>query len=417
MHRVAPVLLLTLACCAPGAARADDWTNWRGPLQTGVVAGGGFPVEWGENQNIVWKVKVPGWGTSTPAILGGRIFATGEEDGNNALFCLDASGQQTWKAVFGKYAGNKNRKASGANPSPVTDGTHVYVYFRSGDLACVDLAGNTVWHVNLQEQYGPDRLNWDLGTSPVLTKDNVVVAVMHQGPSYLVALNKLTGEAAWKQDRDLGAPRESRDSYTTPVVLEQDGQETLVVLGADHVTIHDAADGREIARVGGLNPDREGNFRQIASPVVADGMIVAPYARGRTLTGIRLGGSGDVTKSHVAWSLSGPYPDVPAPAALDGRVYLCGDRGEISCLDIRTGEQLWTERLPRGDSVFSASPVIAEGRLYATNENGTTFVLQLGDAPRLLATNQLRENTYATPAFVDGKVYLRTSEYLFCIGD
>lgn len=397
-------------------SHAGDWTQWRGPLQTGVALGTGFPVEWGEEQNIVWKVKVSGWGTSTPAILGGSIFVTGEEEGNNALYCLDQAGQTVWKSTFGKYAGNRNRKASGANPSPLTDGKHVYVYYRSGDLACVDLNGQTVWHVNLQQEYGPDSLNWDLGTSPVLTKEHVVVAVMHQAPSYLVALSRQTGDVAWKQDRDLGAPRESRDSYTTPVVLEQDGRETLVVLGADHVTIHNAADGREVARAGGLNPDREGNFRQIASPAVLDGIIVAPYARGRTLTAIRLGGAGDVTQSHVAWSRSGPYPDVPTPAVLDGRVYLCGDRGDVSCLDIRTGEPLWIERLPRTNAVFSASPIIAEGRLYATNENGTTFVLQLGDQPRLIATNALRENTYATPAFVDGKVYLRTSEYLFCIG-
>jgi outer membrane protein assembly factor BamB len=408
---------LFLTIVAPFTAAAGDWTQWRGPLQTGVVPGSGYPVEWGEDKNIVWKVKLPGWGTSTPAILGERIFVTSEEEGNNALFCLDLAGQQVWKGTFGKNAGNKNRKASGANPSPITDGTHVYVYYRSGDLACVDLAGKTVWHVNLQEKYGQDRLNWDLGTSPVLTKDLVVVAVMHQGPSYLVALNKTTGEVVWKQDRDLGAPRESRDSYTTPIVLQEDGRETLVVLGADHVTVHDAADGKEIARVGGLNPGHEGNFRQIASPVVSDGIVVAPYARGRTLTAIRLGGTGDVTKSHVAWSKSGPYPDVPTPAALDGRVYLCGDRGEITCLDMKTGHQFWTERLPRGDAVFSASPVIADGKMYATNENGTTFVLQLGDKPELIATNQLRENTYATPAFVDGRVYVRTAEYLFCIAD
>jgi outer membrane protein assembly factor BamB len=398
-------------------ALAGNWMQWRGPQQNGVVPGSGYPVEWGEDKNIAWRVKLPGWGTSTPAILDGRIFVTCEDEGSNALVCLDRAGEQTWKATFGRAAGNKNRKASSANPSPITDGTLVWAYYRSGDLGCTSLDGKTVWHVNLQEKFGRDRLNWDLGTSPVLTKDFVVVAVMHAGPSYVAALRRATGEVAWKQDRDLGAPRESRDSYTTPVVIEQDGQEALVVLGADHVTVHAAATGYEIARAGGLNPNQEGNFRQIASPVVSDGIVIAPYARGRTLTAIRLGGTGDVTKSHVAWSHSGPYPDVPTPAATDGRVYLCGDRGEVACLDIRTGDQLWTERLPRTNAVFSSSPILADGKLYATNENGTTFVLQLGDKPELIATNSLRENTYATPAFADGRIYVRTSDYLFCIGE
>jgi len=395
---------------------SENWTQWRGAGLSGVVAGSGYPITWSEQENIVWKVTLPGWGTSSPAIWDQRIFVTCEDDEKNALICLDRDGQETWKVAFGPVAQSKNRKASGANPSPVTDGAHVYAYFKSGDLACVDFNGKTTWSVNLQEKYGPDRLNWDLGTSPVLTKDFVVVAVMHQGPSYLVALDKQTGQVAWKQDRELGAPAESRDSYSTPLVIDENRRQLLVVLGADHVTAHDAATGREVWRVGGLNQSQQRNFRSIASPIVVGDLIIAPYARGQSLTAIRLGGQGDVTKTHVAWTIENASADVPTPVAYEGKVYVCGDRGDITCIDIQSSKELWTEELPRNRYPYSTSPVIAGDKLYATREDGTTYVLQLGDKPELVGTNSLRENTYATPAFVDGQVFLRTSDFLFCLG-
>lgn len=405
-------LLLLLA----NQAAAANWPEWRGPDNNGVAAGTGYPTEWSDSKNVIWKVSLPGWGTSTPAIWEERIFVTGEIDGNNALICLNRDGEKLWQAVFGPSSANKNRKAGSANPSPVTDGRQVFAYFKSGDLAAVDFDGKTVWQTNLQAKYGPDRLNWDLGTSPVLTKDLVVVAVMHQGPSYLVALDKATGREVWKQSRDLGAPAEARDSYSTPIVLQQDGQQTLLVLGADFVTLHDAATGKEIWRVGTLNPQQQRNFRSIASPAVAGDMLVAPYARGETLTAIRLGSTSG-SASRVAWELDGPYSDVPTPVIHEGKVYVCGDRGDITCIELATGKVLWTEPLPRNRYPYSSSPIIADGKLYATREDGTTFVLKLGDKPQLLATNTLRENTYATPVFVDGRIYLRTSDFLFCLGE
>jgi len=401
-------------------APAANWHQWRGPNSDGVVPGEGYPTQWSADSNITWKVALPGWGTSTPAIWDDHIFVTCEDGQQNLLFSLNRAGEQQWQVNLGSSAGNHNRKASGANPSPITDGKYVYAYYRSGDLACVNFSGEVVWSTNLQNLYGRDRLNWDLGTSPVLTEKLVVVAVMHNGPSYVVGLDRATGDVAWKQARDTGAPRESKDSYSTPVVIEQDGKEQIVVVGADFVTVHDAKTGDEISRVGTLNPTQQGNYRSIASPVVSNGVIVAPYSRGRTLTGVRLGGVGDVTDSHVAWELNGTngqFGDVPTPTALDGRVYVCGDRGDVQCLDMATGQNVWTERLPRGDDVFSSSPMLADGKLYLTREDGTTYVVAVGDEPKLIATNALGERTYATPAFADGQVFIRTSEFLFCIGE
>ena len=417
MLRISVLLSVSLMLFSPPSAAAENWSQWRGPLQNGVVPGDGFPTKWGEEENIVWKIKLPGWGTSTPAIWEDQIFVSTTIEEKNGVICLNRAGEEQWRTTFGDAAGNRNRKASGANPSPITDGTHVFVYYKSGDLACLDFAGTIVWQVNLEDEYGAVRLNWDLGTSPVLTRDAVVVAVMHQGPSYVVALDKSTGKVLWKQDRDLGAPRESQDSYTTPLVVEQDGQEILIILGADHVTAHAANSGDELWRVGNLNPRGAPNFRSIASPTPAGDLIVAPYERGNSLTAIRTGGQGDVTSSHVAWKLDRAAADVPSPVVYEGRAYICDDRGEIICIDLESGQEVWRQRLPRGNYPYSASPIIAGGLIYCTREDATTFVYKLGDEPELIATNSLRENTYATPAFVDGRIYLRTSDYLFCIGD
>jgi outer membrane protein assembly factor BamB len=297
----------------------------------------------------------------------------------------------------------------------VTDGQSVFAYFKSGDLAAFDLAGKELWSKNLQTEFGEDTLWWDLGTSPVLTKSAVVVACMHSGPSYLASFDKATGKEQWKQDRNLGAPSEAAQSYTTPIVHEENGKQTIYVLGADHVTAHSAETGKELWRVGGLNPQGEQYFRSIASPVISDGILVAPYARGNTLTAIRLGGKGDVTKTHVAWTKTGLGADVPTPAAAAGRVYLCTDKGRVVCLDIATGNEIWSGDLERNRKGYSASPILAGGHIYLTREDGKTFVLKQGDAFEQVAASTVDEMTVATPSFVDGKLFLRTTGHLYCI--
>ena len=269
--------------------------------------------------------------------------------------------------------------------------------------------------MNLQDEFGEDTLWWDLGTSPVLTREFVVVAVMQTGPSYLAAFDRATGKLAWKQSRDLGAPEEAAQSYSTPIVTDTKGTETIYVLGADHVTAHDATDGHEIWRVGGLNPTNHKYFRSIASPAVSDGILVAPYARGDLFEAIRLGGRGDVTTTHIAWTEKGIGADVPTPVAHAGRTYLCGDKGLVVCFDIRTGERLWEGTLEKNRNAYSSSPILADGKLYVTREDGKTFVVAT-DKFEVLAENELNELTVATPVFVDGKILIRTMESLYCVG-
>jgi outer membrane protein assembly factor BamB len=403
-------------------ALAENWPQWRGPLGTGVAPGTGYPVEWSETENVAWKITLPGPGASTPAIWGDSIFLTcGGKIGENLLVCLNRDGKTRWERSLGDEVSGKNKKGTGSNPSPATDGKRVYAYFKSGDLACVDFDGEVVWRKNVQQMYGEDKLWWDLGTSPVLTKDYVVVACMHGGPSYLAAFDKETGKVAWKTDRNVDAPLESNDSYTTPVVFTDGEEETIVTLGGDHVTGHDAKTGEELWRVGGLNPSGNMNFRSISSPVLSGSLVIAPYARGDTLTAIRLGGKGDVTESHVMWIKDRIGADVPTPVAVDGKLYVSRDhqnRGQIVCLDAQSGETLWQRRLAGSRIDFTSSPVLADGRLYVTREDGTTFVLDVAEEGKVIATNELAgEFTVATPVFVDGQILIRTRESLYCIGE
>lgn len=415
MRRFCFALCLSLGCAF--ASAADHWPNWRGPTQNGVAAGKGYPTKWSATENVAWKIELPGKGSSTPVVWEDRLYLTCGVGGQNTVLALDRSGKEAWRTAVGSERPGKHKKATGSNPSPATDGNHVFVYFKSGDLACLDLKGKIVWQHNLQSTYGEDTLWWDLGTSPVLTSDAVVVAVMQTGPSFLVALDKETGKVRWKQDRNLGAPSEAAQSYSTPVVLKDGDREMLVVLGADHVTGHEAKTGAELWRVGGLNPTGHQYFRSIASAVVTDGMVVAPYARGATITGVKLGGSGDVTKSHVAWTLEGLGADVPTPAAQNGRFFVCTDKGDVAAVDVRTGKKLWSGQVDRNRNAYSASPILADDKLYITREDGKTFVLAAGDEFKVLGENELAgEFTVATPVFADGRIYIRTLDHLYCIG-
>jgi arylsulfatase A-like enzyme/outer membrane protein assembly factor BamB len=408
------------------SAKSSSWPNWRGPLLDGVAGGSGYATSWSPTENVRWKVTLPGLGASTPVVWGERLVLTCGIDGHDGAICFDRAGKELWRQRLGDVRPGKHKKATGCNSSPVTDGEHVWVYFKSGELACLSLAtGDVVWKTNLQDRFGEDTLWWDLGTSPVLTAKAVVVAVMQTGPSYLAAFDRLSGELLWKHDRMLDAPEEAAQSYSTPVVLTgnpawQEPAEMLVVLGADHVTAHDAADGRELWRVGGLNPTGHKFFRSIASPVVAGEYVIAPYARGKSVTAIRRGGSGDVTASHVAWMREPLGADVPTPAVRDGRMVIAGDKGEVSCLDIATGKTLWEGQLPKNRNAYSASPVIVDGRVMLTREDGHSWLLAwptdaAEQAFTVVGEGMVDEMTVATPVCVDGEIFLRTHDSLWCI--
>lgn len=423
------LVAIPLTLCFATSLCAGDWPSWRGASGSGTAEGTGYPVQWSESSGIVWKVAIRGRGASSPVVAGDRIFLTstvpGDPAGTNVVMCIGMDGKAQWEQGLGTAVdGKPGKDGTGANPSIVTDGELVFAYFKSGDFGCFTVDGELKWHHNLQTMYGEDTLWWDLGTSPVLTKDAVVIACMHSGPSYVAAFDKTTGEVKWKHDRNLGAPEEAAQSYATPVVVTDGGREQIVVLGADHVTTHDAATGQEIWRLSGLNPTNHKYFRSIASAAVADGIVIAPYARSESLTAIRMGGEGDITATHVLWANAGPgtSADVPTPAIANGRVYVCRDTGEdrgtIDCLDLLSGKSIWSGQLPKNRNTFRASPIVADGKVYLTRQDGTVFVVDAtADDFKLLSENSAGDaHTVATPAFVDGRILMRSDGWLTLIG-
>lgn len=424
--RLISTSIFCLSLVTDGAFAADSWPQWRGAQQNGVALGDTFPTRWSESTGIRWKRELPGIGGSTPVIAAGTAFVTAGVDGKNTLMAFDLeSGKMKWESSIGIDRGNKHRKGSGSNPSPVIDDDRVYVYFRSGDLACVDVHGEVQWKTNLQDRFGEDTLWWDLGSSPTLTKDAVIVAVMQTGPSYIVALDKKSGEEKWRSDRMLKAPEEAAQSYSTPAVVTVAGKETIAVMGADHLTLTQANDGKQIGVLGGFNPDQEQYWRSISSPVAEGNIIVCPYARGDTLTAVRMD---DLTagkgKDAIAWFRDDLGSDVPTPAAHDGRVYVVGDgkrvRGSITCVSLASGKTIWTVQLPKSRDGFSSSPLVAGNHLYVTQENGTTYVIGPldADSPKLISTNPIGDSapfTVASPVPVGNDLLLRSKRSLYRI--
>jgi outer membrane protein assembly factor BamB len=304
-----------------------------------------------------------------------------------------------------------------STPSPVTDGKSVYVMTGTGVLKGFDFEGRELWSRDLQKDYGEFGLNWGYASSPLLHEDSLYVQVLHgmntDDPSYVLRVDKKTGKTLWRVERPTDAVRESPDAYTTPALLRVGKATEVVVSGGDYVTGHDPATGKELWRAGGLNPDRDPFFRIVASPVAFDGLVYVP-ARVRPLLVFRAGGRGDVSKSHLVWSTQNG-PDVPTPVTDGKYFYVVNDRGVVWCLDAKTGREVYAQQRLR-PGTYSASPVLADGKLYATNEDGVTSVVKAGPRFELLAENDLAEYTLSSPAVSEGQIFIRTSGHLYCIG-
>jgi len=389
--------------------------HWRGPTANGHVGEGVFPTKWSED-SVLWKVDLNGRGGSTPIVVSDQIVLTAGIEGKNNLLAFDLAGKELWKTSLGDERPGKHKKASGSNSSPISDGQNLYAYFKSGDLACCDLNGKVLWQRNIQTDLGEDTLWWDLGTSPVLTDDFVVVAVMQTGPSFLVAFDKKTGEQKWLSKREMDVKSESNQAYTTPVIADTKEGKILLTLGADYVTAHLASNGKYLWKVGSFNPTNHQYFRSIASPVVVGDLVICPYARGGNLSGV-LYGSGIADENRLAWQRTDIGSDVPTPVWAGERAYVCGDKGEITCIQASTGKTLWSHSLPKNRNAFSASPVIAGGNLYFLREDGLAFVIRDADQFELVSENQLDTNTVSTPVAIDGKILIRSFDSLYCIAN
>jgi outer membrane protein assembly factor BamB len=415
------MLLFALSFSASMAWGNTGWPHWRGPNANGGVTSGYAPVKWNAS-NVTWKVALPGKGTSTPIVHQDRIYVTCPAEGQDALLAFDFTGRSVWQVKLGREDPPKHRTlASSGNASPVTDGKAVFVYFKSGNFAAVEFNGTVRWKINLVERFGRDDLFWDQGSSPMLTEQHVIMARLHGGESWIAAFDKATGELRWKQPRDYDVPTENNNGYATPLLFDHAGKKALLVWGADHLTAHDAANGKVLWSCAGFNPQGTGYWPAIATPVIAGNIAVVPVGRDdranqARLHGIRLGGAGDVSATHRAWKREDLGVFVTSPTVYKGCVYLLRHKGQVVCLDPASGKTMWTGSFPEHRAPYYSSPVVANGILYAAREDGTVFSARVEEKFELLGENPMGERVIASPVPASNRLLIRGDKHLFCVG-
>lgn len=383
---------------------AEDWPQFRGPAGQGHSAETGLPIEWSESKNVAWKVPVPGRGWSSPVVAGGRVWLTTatsvQRDTSLRLMAFDVeSGRQALDVEVFRFRGTEllNAKNSHASPTPIVEGERVYVHFGARGTAAVATSGTVLWKARLE--YEAQHGN---GGSPELAGDLLIVNCDGFDRAFVAALDKATGKVRWRRDR-----REPHSqAYSTPLAIRAAGREQIVSVGAFTASALDPRDGKELWRVS--YPD---GFSNVPRPVYGAGLVfIATGFNQPSLLAVRPDGTGDVTRSHVAWTLTRGAPLTPSPILVGDELYTVSDNGIASCLDARTGGVRWQVRL--GHS-FSASPVLADGRLYFLDEDGRTTVLRPGTNPSPLAVNSLDGGTLASMAVSARSFFIRTATHLY----
>jgi outer membrane protein assembly factor BamB len=422
--------LFLSALCA--AAREDalapvppppgtNWPQWRGPNDDGISPEKNTPTKWGADDNIAWKLPLPGVSGGTPVVWGDRIFLTSEDGGELVLICASTGGKELWKKTVGKKGGGRpmgdeGNVISGASPS--TDGKHVYAFAGTGELACFDFDGKEVWKFNVQDRYGKFNIQFGMHSTPLLDGDRLYLQLIHSGAALVVALDAADGKEVWKAKRESDGVAECEHSYASPVLWRKGNEAYLITHGNDYAIAHSLKDGSEIWRVGGLNPKDRYNrtLRFVASPVATPDLIVVPSAKRGPVVGVKPDAKGLVMAGNKSeqWRRPNNTPDVSSPLVVDGLVYLAGEQGTLYCVDAKTGEEHYAERIH--PARYRASPVYADGNVYVTARDGVVTVVKAGPKFEKVAENKLPDQIAASPVIAGGRIYLRGFKDLYAIG-
>jgi outer membrane protein assembly factor BamB len=418
LSRTAVVLVLAFAA----SAWAENWPQWRGPKNDGISNETGLPAEFGEKKNLVWKLNLPGEGSSTPCVWGNKIFLTSADETNATVgMCIGTDGKELWRVPLGKggRAGKKD-EGNSASPSPSTDGKHVWFFVGSGEMACCDLDGKVVWTFNAQERYGKFRYGYGMHSTPALYEGKLYFQLLHDGGQNVICVDAATGNEEWKVDRTSDGYAENLHSYASPFVWTDGKAALLITHGNDYTVAHDLKDGKEVWRVGGLNPKAEyvPTLRFVASPAVTADLIVIPTAKKKAVVAINPHARGQVTaeSEYNLWRKKAGTPDVPSPLIHDGLVYFVLENGFIQCWDAKTGDERYAPQRLHGGR-YRASPVYADGKIYAVcRDGGFVSVVKAGPKFQLLAENKLPDDIAASPAIADGRIYFRGYKALYAVG-
>jgi outer membrane protein assembly factor BamB len=380
---------------------SQDWPEFRGPTGQGHSDERGLPLAWSETKNVRWKVAIPGRGWSSPAIQGDRIWLTTATDEGKSLRAISVDRNtgailQNVEVFRLKSQGNLNSKNSQASPTPVLEGDRVYLHFGAYGTACITQSGEIVWKTRLDYdngQHGP-------GGSPVIYDNLLILSCDGQDVQYVVALDKLTGKVRWKK------LREGYQAYTTPLVVRLPAGDQVISPGAFRAVSYEPRTGKELWQV------RYGDgFSNVPRPVYGDGLVfICTGFQQPSLLAVRLDGRGDVTKSHVAWTLKRGVSLTPSPLLVGDELYMVSDNGVASCIDAKTGAPYWQVRLGGN---HSASPIYADGRIYFLSEEGESVVIAPGKEFKALAKNQLDGPTLASMAVSSGSIFVRSQTHLY----
>jgi outer membrane protein assembly factor BamB len=428
------IVALAFAAAAAGAPVPANWPQWRGPNSNGTAPDArNLPVTWTQTENVLWRTELPSWSAATPAVWQDTIFVTSAEKGFTRLRSGPRPGEEVPDKIFLIAINRKDgsirwqrlidsgnrlfRKQNSASPSPITDGNLVWIMTGNGKLTCFTLEGKELWKRDIQAEYGKFGLNHGYASTPLLHRDRLYVQVLHgmhtDDPSYVLAADKSTGKTIWKVERPTDAQSESPDNYATPQLATVEGKLQLIISGADYVTGHDLDSGKELWRIGGFNPTNNRANRTIASSVVIGGNVFTSSTRGRPFIAFRAGGSGDITGKNELWT-NNLGSDVPTPTTDGKYIYVLGDSGIMNCLEAETGRVVYQgKRIELG--TYSASPLLADGKIYCISEEGVATVVKAGPEFETLGVSKLDSLTLASPVAVDDQIFIRTAEHLYCL--
>jgi len=426
-------------------APAGAWPSFRGPSASGIAEGQNLPDQWSSKtgENILWHTPIPGLAHSSPIVWGNRIYVTtaissdpkatfkpglyGDGDASKdrsrhkwMIYALDKhSGKIVWQQVAfeGEPREKRHIKATYANSTPATDGRIVVAWFGSQGVYAYDVNGRLLWKVDLGRMdlgaYDIPTVEWGSASSPIIWKDLVILQCDTQTDSFIVALNANTGETVWKTDRD------ELPSWGTPTVAVTSRGEELIANASNFIRGYDPRTGKELWRLG------KSSKITAPTPVFADDVLVVASGRGpeRPIFVVKAGARGDLTlpdgqtsSEAIIWSRTGRGSYMPTPLIYKGILYVLGNGGTFDAYNLKTGAELYRQRLPQVGDGFSASPVAADGKIYLSSEDGDILVVAAGEKFAHIATNSLGELVMATPALSEGVMYVRTAQSVFAIG-
>jgi outer membrane protein assembly factor BamB len=425
------------------AVSAENWPHWRGPSGTGVSLEKALPTDWSADRNIAWRAELSGLGVSSPVVWGDRVIVTSQtgagglrqgrhptfiQEGNpadagetplggarpqareeNIAFVVAAyrtsDGRRLWQYTMPAEGAlpDVHEKRNLATSSPITDGQLVYAWFSNGQLVALDMNGKEVWKKHLGAEYSAFDLDWGHASSPTLFRDRLILLCYQRSAAWLLALDKKTGKELWKTDRG-----KDLKSYSTPLVVETRQGPEVIVNSSEHVEAFDPLSGKSLWRF--VEPARFA----VPMPVHHEGMLYLTRGyRSGPYMALKTGQRGDLAKSNLQWHVETGAPYTSSIVYDNGLLFMATEMGVVTCIDAATGERVWRERL---GGVYSASPVAAGGKIYLFSESGETLVLRAGRTPEVLSRNKLDVRVIGSPAFSNGRIFVRGDRQLVAIG-